>query len=902
MGLKQAGLAAVALALAVISPEVARAQTATDYTSYTKYDALRRPIMKFGPVVNGKRRVEQIVYDPDGQVIETDVGTVTGGALDANGVFTGYTNLDLPQKVTNRYDAAGNKTQVYANGGTTAATLTQTSYDGADRAVCVAVRMDSVAFAGLYAGTDRPDACTPGATPGTQGPDRVTKTTYDAAGQVKRIDQAVGTGDTRIYARYEYTDNGLQREIVDANGNRTTLTYDGFDRLGSQVFPSTTRADPGQIGASNAADYEQYGYDLNGNRVSLRKRDGNVVRYCYDALNRQTIKRPSSNVTDCSAAGSADDVFTVYDLAGKVKSTRFQSATGAGVIYGYDSAGRLTSEETYGRKIAFELDAAGNRTKLTWPETAYYATSGYDAAGHQSWTVGGTARIDFTYDGLGRRVLDSRSSGAWTTSYCYDVASRLTAWGLHLANGELTASPTCETLNTKAAGFVTQGGVNKDQVETFAYNPAGQVVGNGRANGVYLWTGNAASLSATADGLNRDVAISTVGGGGCAASGKGYDCNGNLTNDGWRSFAYDRENRLVSMSGLAGATLEYDPLGRLAKTTINGTTTRFLYDGDQLVAEYDVKVVNGASVETLLRRYLHGSGTDDPLVWYEGADLSAPRYLHADRQGSIIGWSDASGVSQATYTYGPYGEPGDNWAAGSRFRYTGQAALPELKLYHYKARVYDPMRGWFLQTDPIGYQDDLDLYAYTGNDPVNKGDPTGTQVMSQAFYPEPASLPTPEQSKELAQYIADHPGETIEVTGDAIQVVSTLTAQPEGVALGRGVSTAGRVVKHFSGETTTAVPVTTRPPVGTGRLPKPPTGPGRVPRSERDPKRFWTPSERAAKREEQGGQCAHGCGTKIDETNSRGHHKDRHADGGRTDDPNHAEVCIPCHVEIHSGN
>ncbi|MGH6631036.1 MAG: hypothetical protein ACREB3_15015, partial [Burkholderiales bacterium] len=186
-----------------------------------------------------------------------------------------------------------------------------------------------------------------------------------------------------------------------------------------------------------------------------------------------------------------------------------------------------------------------------------------------------------------------------------------------------------------------------------------------RSNDAYAWTAHYnVSRPYSVNGLNQY----TVAGG----TSFGYDANGNLTSDGASAFTYDVENRLISASGAKTAGLRYDPLGRLYETTGTAGTTRFLYDGDELVAEFDVS-------GTLLRRYVHGSSVDDPVLWYEGSGTTAPRWLHTDNQGSVVAITDASGTSIATNRYDEYGIP--QATNIGRFQYTGQAWIPELGMY-----------------------------------------------------------------------------------------------------------------------------------------------------------------------------------------------------------------------------
>jgi hypothetical protein len=184
------------------------------------------------------------------------------------------------------------------------------------------------------------------------------------------------------------------------------------------------------------------------------------------------------------------------------------------------------------------------------------------------------------------------------------------------------------------------------------------------------------------DGLNRLV---TNG-----AATFGYDARGNLTsstNAGVTSaYSYNADNLLTD--GPGGAFLKYDVLGRLRRSGGNGAPdTQYQYDGINLVAEYN-------PTNTLQRRYVHGSGTDEPIVWYEGTAISATtrRYLMRDERGSIASVSDNAGALIAINRYDEYGIPAATNLG--RFGYTGQNPISHNQ--HSKSRFCHRFRKSYL--------------------------------------------------------------------------------------------------------------------------------------------------------------------------------------------------------------
>jgi RHS repeat-associated protein len=645
----------------------------TSITSFNKHSmsGLRQVVGAVGPDPDGsgplRNRATRNTYDADGLLTQFDRGTANSES------YADWSAMSVLQSSVTVYDSTRRKTQDQLLAGGSIQTLTQFSYDADGRMQCATQRMNPIFFSSLP-----PSACTAG-TAGTYGPDRIKQTSYDAADEVTEVQSAVGTALQRNDFIKTYTPNGKVQTEADARGDLTMYTYDGFDRLSKTQYPT-----PGNGAVSSTTDYEQFQYDANFNLQQKRLRDGLTITYGYDNLNRQQTVAYS----DSSTSVTDSNLTNTYDNLNRLHSS--SDANGHFVVFGYDALSRkLTEVSAVGTKSS-QYDLAGRRTKLTWPDGLYV---GYDYLltdemldiRENGATSGVGLLATFSYDNLGRRTALTRGNGT-VTSYLYDGASRMTQ------------------LNQDLAGTAT------DQTQWFGYNPANQLIAQTRSNNAYAWTRTYNYNSAySPNGLNQYTAVGSVA--------PSYDGRGNLVTGIAGTYGYNSKNQLWSSSS-NGVTFYYDPAGRLDRITASGgaTWTVLDYDGDKLITEI-------SNINVILRRYVHGPEPDEPLVWYEGTGTSDRRWLHADERGSVTAISNASGAALTVNSYDEYGVPqGSN---SGRFQYTGQAWVAELGMYYYKARFYSPMFGRFLQTDPVGYKSDPDLYSYVNNDPTDKTDPTG---------------------------------------------------------------------------------------------------------------------------------------------------------------------------------
>jgi RHS repeat-associated protein len=235
-----------------------------------------------------------------------------------------------------------------------------------------------------------------------------------------------------------------------------------------------------------------------------------------------------------------------------------------------------------------------------------------------------------------------------------------------------------------------------------------------------------------------------------------YDYDGNLISDGSWNYTWDAENRLIRIESITSVPneakkmleLAYDYLGRRiqkrvyawdssANAILLQSTTRFIYDGWNLIAELD-----GSG--TLIRSYAWGQDLSGSLQGAGGVggllliNEAGNSYIAGyDGNGNITSLVKAStGTNAASYDYNPFGETlqatGD-YAARNPFKFSTKYTDQETGLLYYGYRYYNPQIGRWISRDPIGEKGSVNLYLFNSNNPLSRFDPNGLQILDPSI-------------------------------------------------------------------------------------------------------------------------------------------------------------------------
>jgi RHS repeat-associated protein len=561
-----------------------------------------------------------------------------------------------------------------------------------------------------------------------------TKLELDAQGRVLTV-----TDPLKHTTKYKYDGDGNVEKLTDGNSHTTTYTYSADNQPTKVEAPNKAITEieydgAGQVikqtdGNKHVTEYKRNAveevtevvdplkhkttkeYDAAGNLVKVTDPKGRTTTYTYDPANRLTEISYSS--------GTPSAIKYEYNKDGD--RTKMTDATGT-TTYTYDQLDRQTETEN-GHKESFkyEYDLADNQTKITYPITK-------------------AVNRTFDKDGRLEKITDWNSK---ETKFVYNEDSEL----------KTTTFP----------------GEAKDE-DKDTYNDADQLT----EAKMLKSTETLASLIYTRDSDGQVKKTTAKSLPGSEVTEAAYDENNRVTKYGSTEYKYDAANNLTKEGSSTntynegdelekgtGVTYAYDELGERTKATPEkGGASAYGYDqaGNLISVERpekesipkieDAYAYNGEGLRTSQTI----SGTTSYLAWNltEGLPLilsdstnsyiygpgglpveqinnstGTVLYLHHDQSGSTRLLTGSTGKTEATFTYGPYGElTGSTGTATTPLGYDGQYTSSDTGLIYLRNRVYDPKTAQFLTVDPLVSISGAP-YNYAGDNPLTYGDSLG---------------------------------------------------------------------------------------------------------------------------------------------------------------------------------
>lgn len=702
------------------APEADEDDIVTVYT----YDCLGRKVSETNAL--GETTVYE--YNFRGQVISqtNDLGETKTYTYDENGNKTSYTTVtgnvitytydQLNRMATvgdttglfeaYEYDNSGNKTKITAADGNFQ-TVSYTAFNKPEILTDALGNTTSYAYDANYNLVEVTDR---------RG--KVTKNEYDALNRLVKVTDPLNNSSS-----LEFDEVGNMVKMTDAKGAQTTYAYDDANRLTTITYDNGTS--------------KWVSYDAAGRIISKTDQNGDVITFDRDEVGRIVTRHYYGN------DGIEDYRYDyTYDKLGRLLTGTNAYGT---VTMTYDAAGRITSSDQNGTTVTYSHDVVNRTRTINYPSGASFTETFTlrDKIASIDHTISEINVAEYTYDALGRPVNRALGNGL-NIRYDYNANGWVT--GVSHRNGEteflgfdygydkegnrLFTSRTGDP--SKSEQYEYDDAQRLTRFKRGALNPSNQIESPDFQKDYTLdslgnWTTvaeNAVPQNRTVNSMSQYTAVGGVT--------HVYDSNGNLVDDGVNTYTYDYENQLIKITRKSDsqviAQYTVDAFNRRVKKTVGGVTTEFIYDDSRVIEER----VNNVTTAY----YVYGLRLDEPVMMNRsGQDY----YYHADILGSTAALTDSTGNLVESYIYNPYGkvtvydEAGSPVAAsvkGNPYLFTGRRYDVESALYYYRARYLNPALGRFMNPDPKGFIDGMNLYEYAMSNPLRYVDPRGTATES----------------------------------------------------------------------------------------------------------------------------------------------------------------------------
>ena len=554
---------------------------------------------------------------------------------------------------------------------------------------------------------------------------------YDALSRLtneKNPEQGDPTQSNQWTTTYSYTSFNAIATRADSRGVITTYSYDTLNRVW-QVSYNTVSGVSTAPTVTYIYGTEVYGTTNDGAIVRINVGTDYQERYTFDQYNRtssviRTLGSQSYRVSDSYNQASQPLQTAIgtyqYDSAGRLSSIAGVGGVGVGSMT-YNIAGQLTGDT---------LTSSGwNNGYLI--DSSTVETFGYDT--YRMQLISQAAVTTNTNAGTCIPSCPPPPAGGTNLSlnYSYQASAGQMGVGTTAGNaGQLMAINNNSTIGglAESASYTydnygrlvtsNQTSNNSSAQRRFAYDRWGNRSGvwDATSGGNQIQNVSLQTVSYPGTGSAPTNRITSVSSG--STLNYTYDANGNVTNDGSQSYTYDSENRLVqSISGVT-ASYGYDHQNHRYKKTIGSSVTHYVWEGSQVVGEY-----NGSTGAMLVAYTYSGSR----LIGKSGSNT---QLFLGDRLSLRLALSDAGAVvgRQATL---PFGEDFGVSGTQEKHHFTTYERDAESSSDYALNRYYSARVGRFNSADPYKQSADqknpqsLSRYTYVLDEPLGHTDPSG---------------------------------------------------------------------------------------------------------------------------------------------------------------------------------